>query len=205
MAASGGYWVSTPANYIIASPSTLTGSIGIFVVINTFENSLDNVGVHSDGVATSPLADVTITKALPPEFSQMMKMTIEHRYQTFIELVATARKKNIAQMDEVAQGRVWTGSDAQQRGLVDQLGDFDDAVKKVAELAKLKQYTLQWFAEPPNLKEVILDQINTSMQAMLPPPFSAMLTAVKEQPHFLNQLKDPQNLYALCLVCSDLQ
>ncbi|WP_339058088.1 signal peptide peptidase SppA [Candidatus Regiella endosymbiont of Tuberolachnus salignus] len=205
MAASGGYWVSTPANYIIASPSTLTGSIGIFGVINTFENSLDNVGVHSDGVATSPLADVAITKALPPEFSQMMKMTIEHGYQTFIELVATARKKTIAQMDEVAQGRVWTGSDAQQRGLVDQLGDFDDAVKKVAELAKLKQYTLQWFAEPPNLKEVILDQINTSMQAMLPPPFSAMLTAVKEQPHFLNQLKDPQNLYALCLVCSDVQ
>ncbi|EFL92333.1 protease IV (signal peptide peptidase) [Candidatus Regiella insecticola LSR1] len=205
MAASGGYWVSTPANYIIASPSTLTGSIGIFGVINTFENSLDNVGVHSDGVATSPLADVAITKALPPEFSQMMKMTIEHGYQTFIELVATARKKTIAQMDEVAQGRVWTGSDAQQRGLVDQLGDFDDAVKKVAELAKLKQYTLQWFSEQPNLKEVILDQINTSMQAMLPPPFSAMLTAVKEQPHFLNQLKDPQNLYALCLVCSDLQ
>lgn len=205
MAASGGYWVSTPANYIIASPSTLTGSIGIFGVINTFENSLDNVGVHSDGVATSPLADVAITKALPPEFSQMMKMTIEHGYQTFIELVATARKKTIAQMDEVAQGRVWTGSDAQQRGLVDQLGDFDDAVKKVAELAKLKQYTLQWFSEQPNLKEVILDQINTSMQAMLPPPFSAMLTAVKEQPHFFNQLKDPQNLYALCLVCSDVQ
>lgn len=205
MAASGGYWVSTPANYIIASPSTLTGSIGIFGVINTFENSLDNVGVHSDGVATSPLADLAITKALPPEFSQMIKMTIEHGYQTFIELVATARKKTIAQMDEVAQGRVWTGSDAQQRGLVDQLGDFDDAVKKVAELAKLKQYTLQWFSEPPNLKEVILDQINTSMQAMLPPPFSAMLTAVKEQPHFFNQLKDPQNLYALCLVCSDLQ
>lgn len=205
MAASGGYWVATPANYIIASSSTLTGSIGIFGVINTFENSLDNVGVHSDGVATSPLADVAITKALPPEFSQMMKMTIEHGYQTFIELVATARKKTIAQMDEVAQGRVWTGSDAQQRGLVDQLGDFDDAVKKVAELAKLKQYTLQWFAEPPNLKEVILDQINTSMQAMLPPPFSAIFTAVKEQPHFLNQSTDPQNLYALCLVCSDLQ
>lgn len=205
MAASGGYWVSTPANYIIASPSTLTGSIGIFGVINTFENSLDNVGIHSDGVATSRLADVAITKALPPEFSQMMKMTIEHGYQTFIELVATARKKTISQMDEVAQGRVWTGSDAQQRGLVDQLGDFDDAVKKVAELAKLKQYTLQWFSEPPNLKEVILDQINTSMQEMLPLPFSAMLTAVKEQPHFFNQLKDPQNLYALCLVCSDLQ
>jgi len=205
MAASGGYWVSTPANYIIASSSTLTGSIGIFGVINTFENLLDNVGVHSDGVATSPLAYVAITKALPPEFSQMMKMTIEHGYQTFIELVATARKKTIAQMDEVAQGRVWTGSDAQQLGLVDQLGDFDDAVKKVAELAKLKQYTLQWFAEPPNLKEVILDQINTSMQAILPSPFSAIFTAVKEQPHFLNQSTDPQNLYALCLVCSDLQ
>lgn len=206
MAASGGYWVSTPANYIIASPSTLTGSIGIFGVINTFENSLDKIGIHSDGVATSPLADVTITKALPPDFIQVMKMTIKHGYQTFIKLVATSRKKTIEQMDEVAQGYVWTGSDAKKRGLVDQLGDFDDAVKKVKELAKLNQYTLQWFTEPPNWKEVILEQINTSMiKEIFPMPFAEILTSVKTQPHFFNKTKDPQSLYALCLVCINLQ
>lgn len=96
MAASGGYWISTPANYIVASPSTLTGSIGIFGVINTFQNSLASIGVHTDGVATSPLADVSLTKALPPEFSQMMQINIENGYKTFIDLVATSRHKTLS-------------------------------------------------------------------------------------------------------------
>lgn len=130
MAASGGYWISTPANYIVASPSTLTGSIGIFGVINTFQNSLASIGVHTDGVATSPLADVSLTKALPPEFSQMMQINIENGYKTFIDLVATSRHKTPEQVDQIAQGHVWIGLDAKSNGLVDQLGDFDDAVKR---------------------------------------------------------------------------
>ena len=88
MAASGGYWISTPANYIVANPSTLTGSIGIFGVITTVENSLDSIGVHTDGVSTSPLADVSITRALPPEAQQMMQLSIENGYKRFITLVA---------------------------------------------------------------------------------------------------------------------
>lgn len=93
MAASGGYWISTPANYIVASPSTLTGSIGIFGVINTVENSLSSIGVHSDGVSTSPLADISMTKALSPEVQQMMQLSIEYGYKRFITLVADARKR----------------------------------------------------------------------------------------------------------------
>ena len=92
MAASGGYWVSTPADYIIASPSTLTGSIGIFGIINTYEKTLDTLGVHTDGVATSPLADIAVTKALPQEFSQMMQLNIENGYKNFLDLVAKSRK-----------------------------------------------------------------------------------------------------------------
>ncbi len=84
MAASGGYWISTPADYIVANPSTLTGSIGIFGVINTVENTLGSIGVHTDGVATSPLADVSSTKALPPEVQQLMQLSIENGYQRFI-------------------------------------------------------------------------------------------------------------------------
>lgn len=86
MAASGGYWISTPANYIVANPSTLTGSIGIFGVINTVENTLGSIGVHTDGVATSPLADVSTTKALPPEVQQLMQLSIENGYKRFITL-----------------------------------------------------------------------------------------------------------------------
>ena len=90
--ASGGYWVSTPADYIIASPSTLTGSIGIFGIINTYEKTPDTLGVHTDGVATSPLADIAVTKALPQEFSQMMQLNIENGYKNFLDLVAKSRK-----------------------------------------------------------------------------------------------------------------
>lgn len=103
MAASGGYWISTPANYIVANPSTLTGSIGIFGVINTVENSLDSIGVHTDGVATSPLADISVTKALPPEVQQMMQLSIENGYKRFITLVADARKTTPEQIDKIAR------------------------------------------------------------------------------------------------------
>ena len=103
MAASGGYWISTPANYIVANPSTLTGSIGIFGVITTVENSLDSIGVHTDGVSTSPLADVSITRALPPEAQQMMQLSIENGYKRFITLVADARHSTPEQIDKIAQ------------------------------------------------------------------------------------------------------
>lgn len=213
MAASGGYWISTPADYIIASPSTLTGSIGIFGVINTFENTLSSVGVYTDGVATSPLADLTLTKALPPEFSQMMQLNIENGYKNFINLVATARKMTPAQVDQIAQGHVWIGSDAKKKGLVDQLGDFDDATKKAAELAKLSQWQLNWFIETPSLTEMILSQFGASvhamlpatLQAMLPAPLASTAIALKEQPGLFNNLNDPQHRYAICLTCGEVR
>ncbi len=149
MAASGGYWISTPANYIVANPSTLTGSIGIFGVITTVENSLDSIGVHTDGVSTSPLADVSITRALPPEVQQMMQLSIENGYKRFITLVANARHSTPEQIDKIAQGHVWTGQDAKANGLVDSLGDFDDAVAKAAELAKVKQWHLEYYVDEP--------------------------------------------------------
>lgn len=159
MAASGGYWISTPANYIVASPSTLTGSIGIFGVINTVENSLSSIGVHSDGVSTSPLADISMTKALSPEVQQMMQLSIEYGYKRFITLVADARKRTPEQIDKIAQGHVWTGEDAKANGLVDSLGDFDDAVAKAAELAKLKQWHLDYYQDEPTVLDLSLIHI----------------------------------------------
>lgn len=211
MAASGGYWVSTPANYIIASPNTLTGSIGIFGVINTVENSLDSIGVHTDGVATSPLADVALTKALPPEVQEMMQLSIEYGYKNFIGLVAKSRNKTPEQVDQIAQGHVWTGSDAKANGLVDALGDFDDAVAKAAELAKVKQPQLDWYQEEPGLLNTLFSQMDVraslpaSLKALLPAPLLDVVSAMKKQPGLMDDLNDPQNRYAFCLNCGDVK
>ncbi|ECJ4504685.1 signal peptide peptidase SppA [Salmonella enterica subsp. salamae] len=213
MAASGGYWISTPANYIVASPSTLTGSIGIFGVINTVENSLSSIGVHSDGVSTSPLAEISMTKALSPEVQQMMQLSIEYGYKRFITLVAEARKRTPEQIDKIAQGHVWTGEDAKANGLVDSLGDFDDAVAKAAELAKLKQWHLDYYQDEPTVLDMVMDSMTGSVRAMLPEAIQAMLPAplvsaantVKAEGDKLAAFNDPQNRYVFCLTCANVR
>jgi len=213
MAASGGYWISTPANYIVANPSTLTGSIGIFGVINTFENSLDSVGVHTDGVATSPLADVAVTKALPPEVQQMMQLSIESGYKRFLSIVSQSRNKTPEQIDQIAQGHVWTGQDAKANGLVDALGDFDDAVAKAAELAKLKQWHIDYYQDEPTLFDQVVDSMSASvraampsaLQAYLPAPLAPVAGVVKAESDKLAAFNDPQNRYAFCLTCANVR
>ncbi|MEN4607886.1 signal peptide peptidase SppA [Pantoea agglomerans] len=213
MAASGGYWISTPASYIVANPSTLTGSIGIFGVINTLENSLDSIGVHTDGVATSPLADISTTKALPTEVQQLMQLTIENGYRNFVGLVAKSRHKTPEQIDAIAQGHVWTGSDAKANGLVDALGDFDDAVKKAGELAKVSNPQLSWYQDAPSFLDMMLSQMNASVQAVLPvtlkawlpAPMLDVMSAMKAQPGLFDKQNDPQNRYAFCLNCGEVR
>ncbi|HDS5322745.1 TPA: signal peptide peptidase SppA [Klebsiella aerogenes] len=213
MAASGGYWISTPADYIVANPSTLTGSIGIFGVISTVENTLGSIGVHTDGVATSPLADVSTTKSLPPEVQQLIQLSIENGYKRFITLVANARKSTPEKIDQIAQGHVWTGEDAKANGLVDSLGDFDDAVAKAAELAKLKQWHITWYQEEPTFFAMVMDSLTGSVraalpaaiQAYLPAPVAAAADVVKTESDKLAAFNDPQNRYAFCLTCANIR
>jgi protease-4 len=213
MAASGGYWISTPANYIVANASTLTGSIGIFGVINTVENSLDTIGVHTDGVSTSPLADISMTKALPQEVQDMMQLSIENGYKRFITLVAQSRHSTPEQVDKIAQGHVWTGQDAKANGLVDSLGDFDDAVAKAAELAKLKQWHIDYYQQEPTFFNSVIDSLSGSvraalpeaLQAYLPAPLVSAATVMKAESDKLAAFNDPQNRYSFCLTCANVR
>ncbi len=137
-AASGGYWVATPANRIFAEPGTVTGSIGIFAVLPSFEDTLANWGVKSDGVGTTPLSgQPDVLAGFSPQVESMLQSGIEAGYGRFIGLVAKARGKTPAEIDRIAQGRIWDGGTARQIGLVDQFGTLGDALAWTAGAAKL--------------------------------------------------------------------
>ena len=138
LAASGGYWVSTPANRIFAEPDTITGSIGIFAVFPSFERALAEYGVSGDGVRTTPLSgQPDLLTGLTPEVNAMIQSNIESNYGRFLALVGTARGKAPADIDKIAQGRVWDGGTARQLGLVDEFGGLDTALAWAAKHAKL--------------------------------------------------------------------
>lgn len=153
VAASGGYWVSTPGDVIFAEPDTITGSIGVFGIIPSFEGTLAKLGITTDGVRTTPLSgQPDVTGGTSPEFDQVMQMGVEDIYRRFVGLVAQSRHKTPAQIDTIAQGRVWDGGTARQIGLVDRFGGLDDAVAEAARRAKIdpakaKLYHIQ---EDPN-------------------------------------------------------
>ena len=139
LAASGGYWVSTPADRIFAEPSAITGSIGVFAVLPSFERMLADYGVKSDGLRTTALSgQPDPTAGYSPEFSAMIQSTVEFTYRRFVTLVAGARHRTPQQIDAIAQGRVWDGGTARQIGLVDQFGGLDDALAYAAKAAGLR-------------------------------------------------------------------
>ena len=144
MAASGGYWISSPANYIFAEPTTITGSIGIFGLIPNLSGLVtDKLGVTFDGVTTNKHTDYETDLVLGKDNDENMKFMqtyVDRGYQSFLDIVSEGRKMKPEEVDSIAQGRVWLATDALKIKLVDKLGSLDDAVKKAAELAKLKEY-----------------------------------------------------------------
>ncbi len=147
-AASGGYYISAPADEIWASPATITGSIGIFAIIPTVDRTLGKVGVSVDGVGTTALSgQLRIDRPLGAEARALLQSQIERGYDEFLERVSSGRKKSRADIDAIAQGHVWAGTDAQRLGLVDHLGSFDEAVKAAAHRARLSDYAPE-FIEP---------------------------------------------------------
>ncbi len=138
VAASGGYWISMAADEVIADPSTITGSIGVFALLPTAEKVVDKLGIHTAGITTTWLADATNPlRPLDPRFGALVQSGVNHIYDDFTTRAAQARKTTPAKINDVAQGRVWTGAQAQERGLVDTLGGYGDALRSAASRAKL--------------------------------------------------------------------
>ncbi len=149
LAASGGYYIAAPADEIWAYPATITGSIGIFATIPTFNQTLDKIGVTTDGVGTTPLSgQFRLDRPLGPDAEKLIQATIERGYEDFLARVAAGRGKTRDAIDTVAQGRVWSGTDAKRLGLVDQLGSFEDAIKSAAKRASLADDYETIFIQP---------------------------------------------------------
>ncbi|EOY4515390.1 signal peptide peptidase SppA [Vibrio vulnificus] len=209
LAASGGYWISMSADKIIAQPTTLTGSIGIFSVITTFEKGFNKLGIYTDGVGTSPFSGEGISTGLSKGASQAFQMGIEHGYQRFISLVGNNRDLSLDAVDKVAQGRVWTGYDALQHGLVDQIGDFDDAVAEAAKMAQLENYNLYWVEEPLSPTEQFIQEfmkqvkitMGVDIQSILPPSLQPVAQQMEQHASLLQNFNDPKGYYAFCLNC----
>jgi len=168
LAASGGYYISSGANKIIAEPTTLTGSIGIFgMVADMSELITQKVGVKFDVVKTNALSDMgTMARPMNAEEGQLMQSMVERGYETFTGRVAMGRKMKIEDVKAIAEGRVWTGEQAKERGLVDQLGNLDAAIKVAAKLAKLEKYNRVNYPEPePWYQSLLSDKKSGYMEA----------------------------------------
>ncbi len=158
VAASGGYWVATAGDRVFAEPTTITGSIGVFGIIPTFETALAKIGVTSDGIATTPLSgQPDIVGGTNAAFDTIIQKSIESTYGKFLSLVSGARKLPVARVDEIAQGRVWDGGTARQLGLIDGFGGIDEAVAEAAKLAKLDVKTVKavYLEKPPSFAQGI--------------------------------------------------
>jgi protease-4 len=207
-AASGGYYIAAAANQIFASPTTITGSIGVFSYIPTFQRTLEKLGVKVDGIGTTSLAgDLRIDRALGPVTKQILQASVDHAYAQFLRRVADGRKKSVEEVDKIAQGRVWAGLDAQRVGLVDHLGGLKDATNAAAKLAELgTDYDVDYIEPDLSLREELMMQIRSQavrlgqMAGLIPQrtDVERMLDPLLEQARAITTLKDPRGLYSYC-------
>jgi protease-4 len=210
VAASGGYWVATPADFIYAEPSTITGSIGVFGVIPSFQGTLAKLGIGADGVKTTPLSgEPDLMKGPSPEANQLIQAGVESMYGRFLGIVAAARHKTPAQVNEIAQGRVWDGGTAHQIGLVDAFGGMNEAIAKAAELAKLGDERGIRYLEPaPSFRQELLATLASDESDDTAAPEDAFATIARAPQQQLAQmlgevraiLSGP-SIQARCLEC----
>ena len=208
VAASGGYWIAAEADEIWALPTTLTGSIGAFTAFPTIEGIVEYIGVTVDGVGTTPLAGAaSVNRGLSPEMASIVQALAYGAYDDFIELVASGRDMSEQAVRDVADGLVWTGAEAADRGLVDELGGLDEAVAAAARLAGVEEWRTARTRVPPSFESVLLKELSGSFGIVTAPLggwFESLVSAFKPAIKGLSSLRDPMHLYAQCLVCAPL-
>ena len=204
------FWISATSDYIIADKNTITGSIGIFAMLPTFENAMKKIGVNADGVATTDLAETSVFSPLSKNTQDIYQLEIEHGYDKFLNLVSRGRQMSKVAVDKIAQGQVWLGMDAFKHNLVDELGDFDRAVEKAAELMNIhrdnviEDFTVEWLSEDDGslMSKLFRDFKRSGSQLMttwlgLPKPIQQL----KQHIHQLEKFNDPKGQYLYCLNC----
>lgn len=205
VAASGAYWIAAGANRIVAAPTTLTGSIGIFAAFPTFEDAARELGVTSDGIGTTPLSDLgNPLRPLSFQSERAIRQLLRFGYDLFITRVASGRRMAPAEVENSAQGKVFLGTVAHERKLVDQIGDLDDALKTAASLAGLTVVNSIELRRDPSSHEKILEALFSSAQALFTPQSPALnrlLTVVESQARILDTFADPNHIYARSLEC----
>ncbi|MEM6935589.1 MAG: signal peptide peptidase SppA [Pseudomonadota bacterium] len=206
VAASGGYWISMSANEIWANPATITGSIGIFGLLTNFPRTLEKVGVYTDGVGTTRIAGALRSdRPMQPHIADIIQQIIEDGYERFIGKVATAREMTPEAVDQIARGRVWSGQQARDRGLVDKLGGLNDAIASAAEIADISSYKTVYVEQQVSaLEQFLLDLTarlpsfsvsrDTTLGALLRAPLPTDLELLLAQPRG----QQPVGVYAYC-------
>ena len=219
MAASGGYWIATAADEVIADAATLTGSIGVFTLLPTGEQALDKLGVHTAGVTTTWLGGAyDPRRAIDPRFTALLQSNVEHIYAQFIAKVAAARQRTPQQIDAVAQGRVWSGAQALERGLVDRLGGYGDALSAAAQRGKLAGadsgdlHITYLEPEPGRLQRLlelfggtVFEGLARQLEALLPSAGLAAARELRQDLLWLDELTQRRQPFALAVhcMCSD--
>ncbi len=209
VAASGGYYIAAEADQIWATPTTITGSIGVFAAFPTIERLMGRGGIHTDGVGTTSLAgSLRVDRPLNEDVAAAITSSVEFAYQGFLELVAQGREMTVEAVDAVAQGRVWSASDALQHGLVDNLGDLKDAIAGAAELAGLEQYEVDYVGIPLSPRDLLLRQLAGRLGSLqirtefsMASTFSTLFQSFNAAARELANLDDPSHLYVRCVAC----
>ena len=211
VAASGGYWISTTSDQIWAHPSTITGSIGIFGMLPTYQKPLaQHLGIRVDGISTAPLAGVRLDRELQPEIGEAIQKTVEHGYREFLQRVSDARNMATEEVDKIAQGRVWSGADAHELGLVDSLGDLDDAITAAAKLADLGDNYIVSYIEKEQafqdkvLRELMAEAVSISdLNTFSRSPIDSLLSKIEQAASDFTALNDPNHVYVLSNIETD--